>query len=183
MRAMEARVNLGFRCLRAALLAALPAFVATVGAQAQQPLGARPANDAADQRLAPEDRDAAARAAASRLEGVGGDPEALLGAPAALDDPYRSAYDAAGREGSALRNTQRVPRGALTSELYAPKPAAKGKGKAKGPLGGAANGDPREAKANKADPGAQTPMGSALTIYHGPSDAGNAAGQVYKMPW
>ncbi|MGN6318963.1 hypothetical protein [Trinickia sp.] len=176
-------MNLGFRCLRAALLAALPAFVAPVGAQAQQFMGERAPNNAADQRLAPEDRDAAARAAADRLGGIGGDPEALLGAPAALDDPYRSAYDAAGREGSALRNTQRVPRGALANEGYGPKPAARGNGKAKAPPDLAANDDPGEAKANKADPGAQTPMGSALSIYHGPGDVGKAAGQVYKMPW
>lgn len=175
-------MKLGFRCLRATLFTVLVAFISAIGAQAQHLMDGRPANDEGGQRMAPDDRDSAARAAADRLEGVGADPEALLGAPAALDDPYRSAYDTAGHEGAALRNTQRVPRGALANELYGPRPAARGKGKGKPPLG-LADDDPRKAKGAQTDPGAQTPMGSALSIYHGPGDVGKAVGQVYKMPW
>lgn len=175
---------LAFRCMRVALFAAALACAGMTGARAQRVNGAA-AYDAVGLRTAPEDRDAAMRAATSRLEGVGGDPEALLGAPGLLDDPYRSAYDTAGRSADALAKTQRVPRGALADGRYGPQPARPGQGKAKGNAKPAQAGDdePLDAKANKADPGARTPMGSALSVYHGPGDVGKAVGQVYKMPW
>lgn len=183
--AMEASVNLAFRCMRAPVFAAALACAGMSGAQAQQRVNGAAAYDAAGLPMAPEDRDAAMHAATNRLEGVGGDPEALLGAPGALDDPYRSAYDTARHGADALAKTQRVPRGALADGRYGPQPAMPGKGKAKenAQPGQAGNDEPLDAKTNKADPGARTPMGSALSIYHGPGDVGKAVGQIYKMPW
>lgn len=175
-------MKLAFRYMRAALFAGMLASIGIGGAQAQQRMNGQGAYDAAGQRIAPDDGDAATRAAATRLEGAGGDPEALLGGPAPLADPYRSAYATAGHDTDALTQTERVPRGALAGGRYGPQPAmpgnVKGKGKARPGLAG--NDDPG---VDKADPGTRTPMGSALSIYHGPGDTAKAVGQVYKMPW
>ncbi|WP_206951348.1 hypothetical protein [Trinickia acidisoli] len=173
--------------LRALLGAALGVWLGTAGtlcAQAQQNANVPAGTNGQAQRTTPEDSDAAARAEADRLEAVGGDPEALLGAPAPPGDPYSAAFDSPERTEQALTGTEQVPRGALAGGRYGPQPAAKVGAR---PLvaagGGNGNDDPRKPYANKADPGSQTPLGSALSIYHGSGDVGKAVGQVYKMPW
>lgn len=132
------------------------------------------------QRTTPEDSDAAVRAEADRLDGLGGEPEALLGAPAAPGDAYDAAVDAAQGGERALARTERVPRGATVSRRDEPQPAAK----PHAPLRRMPAGDPPHAgKIDKADPGTRSPTESALSIYHGPGDVGRAVGEVYKMPW
>jgi hypothetical protein len=180
--AMEAAVGIGRRRMCAvwvgALLGPLLGASGTTHAQVRQDAGDRVNADTQAQRIAPEDRDAAAREAADRLEALGGEPEALLGAPARPGDPYGSAFDATERSERALIGTERVPRGALTEGRYATRPVEQPP--APGML---ANKAERRAGAGKADPGTQSPTESALSIYHGPGDVGKAVGQVYKMPW
>ncbi|RDU95989.1 hypothetical protein DWV00_25375 [Trinickia dinghuensis] len=159
------------------------ALLGTAGAalaQAEQNADGRGKADTQTQRMAPEDRDAAAGTEADRLEGLRGDPEALLGAPAQPGDPYGAAFDSTRAREQALTGTERVPRGALADGRYGPQPADKPPAPLPGmPVDKAA----RKAKVDKADPGTQSPTESALSIYHGPGDVGKAVGQVYKMPW
>lgn len=165
-----------------ALLGALLGASGTVRAQVRQNAGDPVNADTQARRIAPEDRDAAAREAADRLEALGGEPEALLGAPTRPGDPYGSAFDATERSERALIGTERVPRGALTEGRYATGPVGQPPVPAPTP-GMLANKAERKARAGKADPGMQSPTESALSIYHGPGDVGKAVGQVYKMPW
>ena len=183
MSAKEADVETASPVMRSMLLGALLGLACMADAQAQRHLNGPAGDDAAAQRMAPEAGDRAGRGAVDHLQGLHGDPDALLGAPPAFDDPYRAAYDAANQAEDVLTNTQRVPRGALAGGRYAQRPAAQGPGRAAPLPGIAGKDDAREAKVNQADPGAQTPTGAALSVYHGPGDVGKAVGQVYKMPW
>lgn len=186
MYAKETDVDAAAAVMRSILLGAVLGLACMADAQAQRNMAGRADDETAAQRIAPEDRDAAARGAADRLQGLHGNPEALLGAPADFDDPYRSAYDAAGQAQDALTNTQRVPRGALAGGRYGPQPDAQeqGKGGKGAPLRGiAGQDDARAPKVNPADPGTQTPMGAAMSLYRGPGDVGKEVTRVYKMPW
>lgn len=178
--AREAPMRIGTRWM---LLAAFAAFLfvsVTLTVRAQQPAYVRGEPDTRAQRLAPEDRDAAARAEADRLEGLGGEPEALLGAPAAAGDPYDAAFDATRRDERSLRHTERVPRGALASQGDGPRPALAHRATRPG----AHTEEPAaDVKVDKADPGAHSPTESAVSIYRGPGDVGKAVGQIYRMPW
>ena len=178
--AREAPMRIGTRWM---LLAAFAAFLfvsVTLTVRAQQPAYVRGEPDTRAQRLAPEDRDAAARAEADRLEGLGGEPEALLGAPATSGDPYGAAFDATRRNERALTHTERVPRGALANQGDGPRPAIV-------PLetrpGTHTEAPAANAKVDQADPGAHSPTESALSIYRGSGDVGKAMGQIYRMPW
>lgn len=184
MASVGGAVGLSFRCVGAALLGTALSLMGASVVPAQQ----RMQGTTGDQRhtnvnaragqAAPGDRDAA-----DRLEGLGGAPEALLGAPRTPGDAYGAAYNLGEHDADALTNTERVPRGALEGERYGPQPAKPGRAPLPGAAANKDAGDAPKPYENKADPGAQTPMGSALSIYHGPGDVGKAAGQVYKMPW
>jgi hypothetical protein len=181
---MEAVVSIGWRWIRAALLVfMLGAFaLSTAFAQVRQNADGQVAADTQAQRIAPEDRDAATREEADRLEGLGGEPEALLGAPARAGDPYGAAFDSTARSERALMSTERVPRGALAAGRYGAQPAGPlvAPTPAPGMPGGKAA---RKPAVDKAYPGTRSPTESALSIYHGSGDVGKAVGQVYKMPW
>lgn len=177
-------MSIGCRWIGAASFAVmLGAFASgAVFAQARRNGDGRVAADTQAQRIAPEGRDAAAREEADRLEGLGGDPEALLGAPARPSDPYGAAFDSTERSERALVGTERVPRGALAGGRYGAQPA--GRVAPPAPVPGMPAGKAgHQLTVDKADPGTRSPTESALSIYHGPGDVGKAVGQVYRMPW
>lgn len=177
----EAAVRIGFRWMLLALLSALCLVSETLPVLAQQETNVRGQPDTLAQRLAPEDRDAAARAEADRLEGLGGEPDALLGAPTTPGDPYGAAFDTQRRSDRALTHTERVPRGALENARDGQRQPV---GSLKRPRPGMpADEATGKAKIDKADPGTHSAAESALSIYHGSGDVGKAVGEVYKMPW
>ena len=176
---MEAHVRIGSRSVFVVLLGAALFASGAARVQAQEANGpGQP--DTRAQRLTPEDSDAAARAQAEQLEGLGGEPDALLGAPAAPADPYGAAFDTTKRSERALTHIERVPRGALAAGRNEPRAGGKLKGAQPGMTATEAT---RNAKVDKADPGTRSPTESALSIYHGSADVGKAVGEVYKMPW
>jgi hypothetical protein len=168
---MEAAVWIASRWVIVVLLGAYVFAARTVSVLAQEgnPLGQAGAH-------APR-----MTAEAARLEGLGGEPEALLGGPATPGDPYGPAFDATrGGEERALARTERLPRGAAANGRDERQPAVKPHAQLRGVP---ADNPPREGKIDKADPGTRSPTESALSIYHGPGDVGKAVGEVYKMPW
>lgn len=178
--AREAPMRIGTRWILVAAFGAFMLVSETRTVRAQQPANVRGEPDTRAQRLAPEDRDAAARAEADRLEGLGGEPEALLGAPAAAGDPYDAAFDATRSDERALRHTERVPRGALANQDDGPGPALAHRATRPG----AHTEEPAaDLRVDKADPGTHSPTESALSIYRGSGDVAKAAGQIYRMPW
>lgn len=135
---------------------------------------------------------ARAQPAPNRAEAVRGDAEPLLGGPTPAGDIYGTPGNSARARERVLSNTQRVPRGGLTGgrndhgdrndrEPERPMQRVQRPGEAQPGVAGAQAA--RDANANRADPGTQSPTQSALSIYHGPGDVGKAVGQVYRMPW
>lgn len=176
-----------FRCAGAAAFCALSLWAAAPahaqqGAPAQADANGAQRPGAAAAPANADKRDGAARDAADRLQGAGGSEQSLLGAPAALTDPYRSAYDSTEQQQTDLMNAERVPRGALNQDTYVPQQRAGRGGKAR-PLGGIEAPDAKGANGNGTGQ-ARTADDAAQSLYRGTAKTGGAQGQqVYRMPW
>jgi hypothetical protein len=186
-------VSVDFRCAAVAALCTVSVWAAAP-AYAQQQRGAPGAPAQGGAPAGAQARDDAAREAADRLRGAGGTEQSLLGAPAPLNDPYRSAYESTEQQHTDLMNAERVPSGALNQDVYGgqQQPGARGNARVRmgldAPGGNAPGGNALDAgNGGNGNGPARTPEDAAQSIYHGTGGGkpvGKAAPpQVYRMPW